>query len=85
MSADSLIERIAQVLAAQASASDADYAAFLPQARELIAAMRVPSRRMTKAGADIPVGCCMTNSSDAGEVWEYMIDAAIAEPVGVPA
>lgn len=81
MNPDSLLERIARILAAQAglSADGADWTGFMPQARALVAAMRVPTRQMARAGADIPVGCCMTNASDAGEVWEYMVDAALAE------
>ncbi len=83
MSADSLIERIAATLATQAGQDDA--AGFVPQAREIVAAMRVPTRAMARAASDIPVGCCMTNASDAGEVWEYMIDAALAERVAASA
>ena len=78
MDNDIVAERIAAILARHASgAPSAD--ALLPQALEILTALRTPTRRMTRAGADIPVGCCMTNSSDAGEVWEYMIDAALAE------
>ena len=80
MDNDLLAERIAAILAHHAiGAASAD--ALLPQALEILAAMRAPTRRMSRAGADIPVGCCMTNASDAGEIWDYMIDAALAEPV----
>lgn len=79
---DSMIERLSRVLAAQAGRAGQSED-FTDQARELVAAMRVPTRPMAKAGADIPIGCCMTNASDAGEVWEYMIDAALKERVPV--
>lgn len=77
MSADTLVERVARLLSAQAAADD--WRGFVPHARAVLMAVRAPTRGMAKAGADIPVGCCMTNASDAGEVWEYMIDAALAE------
>jgi hypothetical protein len=80
--ADGMIERLARILAEQAGLGDR-WEERADQARELVRAMRVPTRPMAKAGADIPIGCCMTNTSDAGEVWEYMIDAALSEKVPV--
>lgn len=76
---ETLIERLAKMLSQQAR-GDREWQEYVVPARELISAMRAPTMFMAKAGSDIPVGCCMTNSSDAGEVWEYMIDAALIEP-----
>ncbi|WP_340318316.1 hypothetical protein [Rhizorhabdus argentea] len=78
MSGDGVVERMSHTLAVQAG-TPADWQQLAGQAREIIAAMRQPTAQMTKAGANIPVGCCMTNASDAGEIWDYMIAAALAE------
>ncbi len=77
---DSMIDRIAHIIQ-ETIRGDAPIGldACRDAARRAVDAMRQPTSAMTKAGSDIPIGCCMTNASDAGEVWEYMIDAARSE------
>lgn len=78
---DSIIDRIAQAIQDSVRSDNViAFGAYQDAARRAVAIMRAPTAGMKKAASDIPVGCCMTNASDAAEIWEYMIDAALAEP-----